>query len=230
MEVPCVNCKRNIRTIGDSELIKVHVATRGRLALCQACVRSLGLTVEPLDRMGTERVTHRNRVFLRPKGCNVFIGQVTLETARPTRPATAAPGDTVSLPFEPKRPGPGSKRVLVVDDAPDVLAVLSEALAAKGYAVHRAKGAEVALQLVAEHTFDLVVLDAVLPEHTGFVVLEGLRGMDRHRGTHTPVIMITGELRVEYRALAARLNVAGFLTKPFPLQNLLIRSEEVLCA
>lgn len=227
MEAPCVNCKRKIQAIGEPKFLETQIGGRGRPVLCQACVRSLGLKLAPPDQNGAQQVSYQDRLFSRPKGCNVFVGPVAMEVVR-----AEAPVDADVLPLVPRPDGPrvASKQVLVVDDDPDVLGVVGEALTQKGYAVERAEGAERALQLIEQRRFDLVVLDVVLPEHTGFVVLEGLRGIDRRRGVHTPVIMMTGQKRQEYRSLAARLDVAGFLTKPFPLQNLLIRSEEVLCA
>ena len=229
MDVSCSNCKRTVRAVGDVQVLAVQLTGRGRPVLCQACVRSLALSVEPADLTGTQRVVYRERVFLRPTGCNVFVGQVAREAGglapRPaSRPAV--------LPFRPEGdPGAGArKRVLVIDDDPDVLSVVAEALGSKGYEVGQAAGAEKAMRLLADGAFDLVVLDAVLPEHTGFIVLERLRWLDLHRGKQTPVIMITGHQHREYRSLAERLNVIAFLTKPFPLESLLVRTEEVLCA
>jgi len=225
MEVCCIGCKRKIKAIGQDEATEAHRAGRGRPVLCQACGRGLGLPGGPPDRDGAVHTSYRDRVFVRPRGCNVFIGQVTMETVRVAQPLSVVPMTPMS-----RRGEPGRTSVLVVDDDHDVRTVLSESFGAKGYHVHQADGADSAIRMVEDRRFDLVVLDVVLPQHTGFIVLERLRQLDVRRGIHTPVIMITGENRGEYRSLAERLDVAGFLTKPFPLQNLMMRSDEVLCA
>jgi len=225
MDVSCLNCERTIRAVGDTGSLDVQVRGRGRPVLCQACVRALGLAVDPPDLSGTVHLRHRGRTFQRPKGCNVFVGPVAMEAGY-----TDAAPRVLPLEAEASKPSRSAKRVLVVDDDPGVLSVVAEALRTRGYEVEGAHGGEQAMRLVEDQTFDLVVLDAVLPEHTGFIVLERLRWMDLHRAQQTPVIMMTGQRCREYRSLADRMNVFGLLLKPFPLQSLLKWSDEVLCA
>ena len=67
---------------------------------------------------------------------------------------------------------------------------------------------------------DLVILDAMLPKRSGFLVLEKLKGPEKKRGSRPLVIMITGNEGKRHQVWAQSLGVDGYLTKPFRMERL----------
>lgn len=89
--------------------------------------------------------------------------------------------------------------VLVVDDDPFLLKIARASLERReGFRVEQALGGQEALALAGRSSFDLILLDAVMPDMDGLTVLRRLRGLAGH--AHTPVVFLTakshpGELR-----------------------------------
>lgn len=79
-------------------------------------------------------------------------------------------------------------RILVADDAPAVLDVLDDILTLEGHQVVRATSGQEALRKVEESSPDLAVIDIMMPDIDGLVVLDGIR----RAGSELPVILITG--------------------------------------
>src|SRR5687768_18423547 len=98
-------------------------------------------------------------------------------------PASAGGKPTVSA-----TPG-GAERVLIVDDEPDILALCSYHLARAGYRVSTAATGPEGLRAAREERPGLIVLDLMLPEMSGFEILERLRSDDATRGI--AVLMLT---------------------------------------
>jgi CheY-like chemotaxis protein len=114
--------------------------------------------------------------------------------------------------------------ILVVDDDPAILAVVSEALDLEGYAVRTAKNGADALALVAEDRPALVLLDMRLP------VLDGwgfARALKTH-GIALPILVMTAAQ--DARRWAAEIEAEGFLAKPFELNDLFGAVERLLAA
>jgi CheY-like chemotaxis protein len=106
-------------------------------------------------------------------------------------------------------------RVLIVEDEPNVAAVLGDLLAELGHTVQLAGTASDGLRLVGEFAPDVVLLDLGLPEISGSVVLARLRETD----PALPVIVITGsDSDVAQRTLAP--GAFDYLAKPFTLARL----------
>lgn len=117
--------------------------------------------------------------------------------------------------------------IVVVDDSPMILRMLSMTLESAGFDVVTAEDGEEALALVREHEPPLVLLDAMMPKKDGYQVCAELRSDDAL--AHQPhVIMLTasGHEADRERAMAAGVN--EFMTKPFSPSQLLIRVEELL--
>jgi len=95
--------------------------------------------------------------------------------------------------------------VLIVDDVPDNLSVLHDALDESGYTVLIATSGEAALQRAAQGLPDVILLDAMMPGMDGFEVARRLKADSRT--THIPIIFMTGLTETEY--LAAALESGG---------------------
>jgi len=116
-----------------------------------------------------------------------------------------------------------SPHLLVVDDEPNIVELLSASLRFAGYDVTTATHGAEALRKAREVEPDLVVLDVMMPELNGFETLEELR-----RVSNVPVIMLTvkGEESDKVRGLG--LGADDYVTKPFSQRELLSRIQAVL--
>lgn len=104
-------------------------------------------------------------------------------------------------------------RLLVVDDSPLNRDLLSKQLARKGYFVTSAENGRVALELMAEQPFDLVLLDVLMPELDGVGVLLRMKADDRL--CDIPVIMLSALDEVDSVVRCLELGAADFVSKPF---------------
>lgn len=113
--------------------------------------------------------------------------------------------------------------VLVVDDHPETLGMLTRTLELEGYDVAVATDGNSALALLEEHKPDLIVLDIVMPELDGFQVLNLLRQRSK-----VPIIMLTGkrELTSVHRAL--NLGADDYVSKPFSTHEVVARVKAKL--
>lgn len=109
--------------------------------------------------------------------------------------------------------------ILIVDDVPENLAVLHDALDEAGYAVLVATHGEAALQSVNKFTPDVILLDAVMPGMDGFEVCRRLRAEDKARTV--PVIFMTGLTESEHVVAGFAAGGTDYVTKP-------VRPSEVL--
>lgn len=109
--------------------------------------------------------------------------------------------------------------VLIVDDVPDNLSVLHDALDESGYTVLVATNGEAAIQRAAQALPDIVLLDAVMPGMDGFEVARRLKA--RPDTAHIPIIFMTGLTDTEHVVRAFEAGGVDYVTKP-------IRAKEVL--
>ncbi len=121
------------------------------------------------------------------------------------------------------------KSVLLVDDDPDMIIALEAMLANTGAVIEKAVDGNQAIEAAKSFDPDLVVLDAMLPKRSGFLVLEKLKGAGKKRGSRPFVIMITGNEGKRHQVWAESLGVDGYLTKPFRMERLLDKIEGLLC-
>ncbi|HWH83094.1 MAG TPA: response regulator transcription factor [Burkholderiaceae bacterium] len=111
--------------------------------------------------------------------------------------------------------------VLIVDDVPDNLSVLHDALDALGYTVLVATDGESALQRARQSVPDVVLLDAVMPGMDGFEVARRLKA---HPDTaHIPIIFMTGLTETEHVVAAFAAGGVDYVTKPVRAQEVLAR-------
>jgi len=111
--------------------------------------------------------------------------------------------------------------VLIVDDVPDNLAVLHDALDESGYTVLVATSGEAALQRAAQVLPDIVLLDAMMPGIDGFEVARRLKAAS---GTaHIPIIFMTGLTETEHLVAALDAGGVDYVTKPIKPKEVLAR-------
>ena len=119
-----------------------------------------------------------------------------------------------------------SARLVIADDSPTILALVTLALKKDGYEPATATNGDEALEAIREHRPELVILDALMPGMTGYEVCRALReDVDAPR---PHVIMLTAGTREEDKALAAEVGVDEFVTKPFSPLALRARVREIL--
>lgn len=119
---------------------------------------------------------------------------------------------------------PASAHVLVVDDDPDLLRLLSMRLRSSGYRVSAVDSAEAALSRVAIERPDLVLSDVRLPGRDGLALFDELR---QHHPA-LPVILLTAHGTIPDAVAATARGVSGYLTKPFDSQALLEKIRQAL--
>ena len=110
-------------------------------------------------------------------------------------------------------------RVLLVEDEPRLSATLSMGLKAEGFVVVAVGTGVDGLQEAVENSFDVVVLDIMLPGHSGYEVLRRMRARD----VWTPVLMLTAKDGEYDETDALDLGADDYLTKPFSFRVLVAR-------
>lgn len=130
----------------------------------------------------------------------------------------------------PEQPGPnaGAQTILVVDDEADIRRMLFKLLSGKGYRVLQAEAGHMALKMVKEHTPDLMVLDAMLPEVHGFDIARRIKGSKRYG--HIPIVMVSAVYRGWHYAedLKQSCGVEAFIEKPFKIAEVVHAVESAL--
>ena len=114
--------------------------------------------------------------------------------------------------------------ILVVEDEPDMQRGLKDNLEFENYAVEMAADGESALQQISEHTYDLIILDVMLPKISGLDVCK----RTRKQGITTPIIMLTARGEEIDKVLGLELGADDYVTKPFGVRELLARVKALL--
>jgi len=117
-----------------------------------------------------------------------------------------------------------SMRLLLVEDERDAAQMLAKGLREHSYAVDLAEDGPAAVRKVHENTYDLILLDVMLPGKDGFAVCQDLRRL----GQTTPVLMLTARDAVEFRISGLDAGADDYLCKPFDFQELLARIRALL--
>jgi len=111
--------------------------------------------------------------------------------------------------------------VLIVDDVPDNLSVLHDALDESGYTVLIATSGEAALQRARQAVPDIVLLDAMMPGMDGFEVARQLKAMAET--AHIPIIFMTGLTETEHLVAALQAGGVDYVTKPIKPKEVMAR-------
>lgn len=113
-------------------------------------------------------------------------------------------------------------KVLLVDDEPEFVQVLSERMEARGLEVETAKNGPAALEKVRERAFDAIVLDMLMPGMDGLETLKKLREIN----PDLQVIMLTGHATLKKGVEAIKEGAMDFLEKPADLGELMQKIKE----
>ncbi len=115
------------------------------------------------------------------------------------------------------------KSILIVEDEPDIQELLTAYLRNAGYRTASAEDGVAALDLFQSRTFDLVLLDIMLPKIDGFGVCEVIR-----RQSQVPILMLTALDGEEQQLKGFGLNIDDYVTKPFSIPVLLEKIRVIL--
>jgi DNA-binding response OmpR family regulator len=118
------------------------------------------------------------------------------------------------------------KRILLVDDDPDILTSMQAALEPTGATIESANNGNKAVEMAEKNLPDVIVLDMMLPGRSGFLVLEKLKAK-KPRNTKPFVIMITGNTGARHKMFAESLGVSEYFTKPVKMDKLIAAAERL---
>ena len=118
------------------------------------------------------------------------------------------------------------KRILIVDDEPNIVVSLEFLMRREGFEVEVASDGQAALEAVEQRTPDLVLLDIMLPTISGFDVCTRLRGDPRFRGLK--IVMLTAKGREADQARGTALGADLYVTKPFSTRELMDQIRALL--
>jgi two-component system phosphate regulon response regulator PhoB len=121
---------------------------------------------------------------------------------------------------------PAAQRVLVVDDEPDITALVAYHLAKAGYHVTTATAGREALQIAREERPAAIVLDLMLPDVSGYEVLAELRR--REETSEIGILLLTARREAGDRIRGLTLGADDYLSKPFSPQELVLRVGAIL--
>jgi DNA-binding response OmpR family regulator len=122
--------------------------------------------------------------------------------------------------------GNGQPLILIADDDPDILALVSFRLERAGYEVVQARNGEEAVQLALARRPDLAVIDVMMPRIDGY---EATRQLRQHEGTsRMPIILLTARVQEEDIARGFDAGADDYVKKPFSPQELGSRVQAVL--
>lgn len=116
------------------------------------------------------------------------------------------------------------KQILIVEDEPNMRLGLKDNLEFEGYQVDLANNGRQGLDQIVKNRYDLVLLDVMLPEVSGFDVCK----IAREKGVKTPIILLTAKGEEIDKVLGLELGADDYITKPFGLRELLARIKAVL--
>ncbi len=119
-----------------------------------------------------------------------------------------------------------SKRILIVDDEPNIVISLEFLMKREGFAVEIAPDGEAALRALAENAPDLVILDVMLPKVNGFEVCQQIRADPRWRGIK--ILMLTARGRDREIAKGLGVGADAYVTKPFSTRDLVAQVKQLL--
>ena len=118
------------------------------------------------------------------------------------------------------------KKILVVDDEPDVVELLESRLRSGGYEVVTASNGEECLEKAVKHNPDLILLDILMPKLNGFETCKRLKENDKTKDT--PVIMLTSLAQEKDLSKGLERGVCCFITKPFNPEDLLFEVQSAV--
>lgn len=117
-----------------------------------------------------------------------------------------------------------SKKVLIVEDNPDILLSLKDEFESLGYTVFEAGDGRKGMTFARQKSPDLIILDLMLPIMDGYEICRELR----NEGNKTPIIMLTVKDKESDKVLGLELGADDYMTKPFSFRELMARVRAVM--
>jgi len=118
------------------------------------------------------------------------------------------------------------KRILVVEDDPDIVELLRYNLAREDFEVHSAADGKKGLEMARRASFDLIILDLMLPQLSGLEVCKEIRRNPEL--SSLPVIVLTARGEETDRVLGLELGADDYVTKPFSIREMVARVKALL--
>ncbi len=115
-------------------------------------------------------------------------------------------------------------QILLVEDEDNLATSLEFNLSHEGYDVSRAEDGKVALEFINNQSFDLIILDIMLPFYDGFELAEIIR----EKSPQMPILMLTARTSPKDRVKGLEIGADDYMTKPFHLKELLLRVKGML--
>jgi DNA-binding response OmpR family regulator len=115
-------------------------------------------------------------------------------------------------------------RILLVEDDPSLGFVIKDTLQVKGHHVTWCEDGEQGQQEFLTHPFDICILDVMLPKKDGFSLAQEIRAINQQ----VPILFVTAKSMLEDKVLAFQLGADDYITKPFSMQELLLRIDVFL--
>lgn len=115
-------------------------------------------------------------------------------------------------------------RLLIAEDEKDLASAIRRVLELSKYDVELAFNGIEALELIDEISFDLLILDVMMPKMNGFEVAKTLR----QKGNNIPILMLTARSEIDDKVLGLDVGADDYLTKPFQIKELLARIRALL--
>jgi len=115
-------------------------------------------------------------------------------------------------------------KILLVEDEEGLILTLTDRLVSEGFEVVSASDGEKGLAAACSESFNLILLDVMLPKKNGYDVCRDLR----QRGNTTPILMLTAKGETIDKVLGLKLGADDYLTKPFEVIELLARVEALM--
>ena len=119
-----------------------------------------------------------------------------------------------------------TKKVLIADDEPNIVAAIEFLLKQRGYEVHAAPDGGEALRIVEQVVPDLVLLDVMMPQTSGYEVCQAIR--KRAEWRHIKIIMLSAKGRDAEVVKGLAMGADLYVTKPFSTRELMARIDELL--
>jgi adenylate cyclase len=204
-KVDLVTLRRSLLTILTSVL--------GYRDLCEETARAHGLNeaVSDLEKIG--QAARQLRMMLDQDSFSERYALGTpLHSGTASGLGSAHPGSRNPV-GNPSVPTPGAGHLLVVDDEPLNREMLMRRLKRMGFTASGAENGVLALELIGKETFDLVLLDIMMPVLDGFKTLERMKADDKLR--HIPVIMLTALDEVSSTVRCIEAGAEDYVPKPF---------------
>ena len=114
-----------------------------------------------------------------------------------------------------------ASRILLCEDEPGLRLAVTDRLRAEGYEVETAADGIEGLRRATGESFDLLILDVMMPGRSGFDVVREVR----REGLPVPILMLTARGEVVDRVVGLKLGADDYLTKPFAMAELMARVE-----